>query len=459
MSVMNEEQYATQSSQFDLNLLRKCLKPRKIPVQNVVIRLQRRETFGSNKGNQFHIARQFYQNVFPNFTVVNVEKPPCFLRKFSPDGKYFIAFSSDQSSLEIYRYQGCAAAGDLVNDCVGDHLSTHNNKSEVIRNQIFKRFFKLKRVITVAESIQQLNRECSLFSNCGRYVIIGSASNVAEDRPNFYEIYTNNEAVTPNSRSPLEDYKIYLIDLENGDLCDWRDFKVDKIILSHNQGLYLYKDTLAVLSVQHQTIHIFQISNGRLINVRKIGRNCFEDDDFVLSCGIPMGSGPNVHRPFREATINCLKHRLLVFLYKRAKAISDEQCNPYEIRKFYQYFHQLNALRMWKMQLLDHDHLLIKYASEDVVTLKATEPTHSHTSFFMIYNMKDAKVLAVYENTSEEFLHIFENFCDYFRNAKLYSESQFTCSPSNNTQARYIITAAIQTNDSECSKRWTNRGR
>lgn len=125
---------------------------------------------------------------------------------------------------------------------------------------------------------------------CYRYVIIGSASSVPEDRPNFFEIYTNNEAVSPSSRFPLEDYTIYLIDLENGDLCDYRDFKVDKIFLSHNQGLYLYKDTLAVLSVQHQTIHIFQIANGKFINVRKIGRNCFEDDDFVLSCGIPSVS-------------------------------------------------------------------------------------------------------------------------------------------------------------------------
>ena len=40
-----------------------------------------------------------------NFYQVNVEKPPCFLRKFSPDGKRFIAFSADQTSLEIYAYQ------------------------------------------------------------------------------------------------------------------------------------------------------------------------------------------------------------------------------------------------------------------------------------------------------------------------------------------------------------------
>ena len=46
---------------------------------------------------------------------------------------------------------------------------------------------------------------------------------------------------------------------------------------------------------------------------------------------------------------------------------------------------------MWKMQLLDESHILIKYASEDVVTLKATEP-NSQPSFFMVYNMVDAEV-------------------------------------------------------------------
>ena len=29
---------------------------------------------------------------------------------------------------------------------------------------------------------------------------------------------------------------------------------------------------------------------------------------------------------------------------------------------------------MWKMQLLDREHLLIKYASEEVVTLRSGEP-------------------------------------------------------------------------------------
>lgn len=76
---------------------------RRLRPQSVVSRLVARETWGSVRaGAHWQVARQFYQTVFPNCTVVNVEKPPCFLRKFSPDGAHFIAFSADQTSLEVF---------------------------------------------------------------------------------------------------------------------------------------------------------------------------------------------------------------------------------------------------------------------------------------------------------------------------------------------------------------------
>lgn len=77
------------------------LKPRRIQNQNVVYRLEKRRVCSGRPGAHWYRVRCFHQNLFPNFTVVNVEKPPCFLRKFSPDGRYFIAFSSDQTSLEV----------------------------------------------------------------------------------------------------------------------------------------------------------------------------------------------------------------------------------------------------------------------------------------------------------------------------------------------------------------------
>lgn len=63
----------------------------------------------------------------------------------------------------------------------------------------------------------------------------------------------------------------------------------------------------------------------------------------------------------------------------------------------------------------------------------------SQPSFFVVYNMVTTEVIAVFENTSDELLELFENFCDLFRNATLHSEAvQFPCSASSNNFARQI---------------------
>ena len=100
----------------------------------------------------------------------------------------------------------------------------------------------------------------------------------------MYTIYQNNESVSPNPRNQLENYTIYVVDIEKGILVDKTMFKTDKIVLSHNQGIYLYRNVLAILSIQHQTIHIFHLeADGTLVKDREIGRFCYDDDDMVLS--------------------------------------------------------------------------------------------------------------------------------------------------------------------------------
>lgn len=91
------------------------------------------------------IIREFYKNIYPNLTIINVEKPAGFLRKFSPDGKYLIAFTYDQTSLEIYRFKGSGAAAVSFNieKTLGDLLTKtkilcsalvrHNNKESCFR--------------------------------------------------------------------------------------------------------------------------------------------------------------------------------------------------------------------------------------------------------------------------------------------------------------------------------------
>ena len=88
------------------------------------------------------------------------------------------------------------------------------------------------------------------------------------------------------------------------------------------------------------------------------------------------------------------------------------------------------------MQLLDEAHILIKYASEEVVTMKTSDP-NSQASFFVVYNMISTEVVAVFENSSEEFLELYEQFNDYFRNALPNQVAQFTCSTASNIHARY----------------------
>ena len=423
------------------------IKRRKILPQNIVIRLIHRETYCAPQNvSQYHVSRIFHQNVTPNFTIVNIEKPPCFLRKFTPDGRYLLAFSGDQTCIEIYEYQGCAAAAHLLANIPSEQEYTSNGNDEesvFIKNKIFESMFKLKHAVSIETNGEQLNRECSLFTNDSRYVIVGSAAFIPDESPPVYfDIYRNNESVSPSPRSPLEDYSLHLIDIVNGRLCDKRVFKTDKIFLSHNQGIYLHDNTLAVLSVQHQTIYIFQILNGQFIDVKTIGRFCYEDDEFLVSSASMRernNSGRLIGpiRPFREMSINALKHRLLVYLYHQADIESRVSSNLVPLRRFFQYFDQYCSLRMWKMQLLDDKHILIKYASEEVITLRLSD-LNTPPSLFVIYNMITSQVIGVYENTSEELLGLFESFCDLFRNASLQLNCQLMCSPSNNNHARLI---------------------
>lgn len=190
-----------------------------------------------------------------------------------------------------------------------------------------------------------------------------------------------------------------MIDLHTGRVTNHINYKYDKIFLSHNQGLYLYNSLFAVLSVLHQTIYLYEVIEGVFYNILKIGRFCSEEDMFLYN------SVNETQTPvaIREATIGSLKHRFLVHLYRLAVAESKRIDNNYPLRRFYQFFDQYRQLRIWKMQLLDENLLLIKYASETVVTLKAHEP-NSQPAFFVFYSIWDSKVLAVYDNTSEELL-------------------------------------------------------
>ena len=101
----------------------------------------------------------------------------------------------------------------LTEDFLGEDMSRQQLQ---LRNAVFSKFFDYLGSVTLVRSStgQQLNRECSLFTECGRYVIVGSACYLNDDpHPPMHVTYSNNEAVSPNPRNPLEDYTIYVVDV------------------------------------------------------------------------------------------------------------------------------------------------------------------------------------------------------------------------------------------------------
>lgn len=399
---------------------------RRLTNQNIVVKLAWRQVAFGSPAETHHRERALYQCLTPDYSEPGVQIPSGFLRKFTPDGNSLLAFSNDQKSVVIYDFFGAGA---------GQKLYFSGCSEEDIKCQLFDQFFRLRCTVAVSHCAgENLNREFSLFTNDRQYVIVGSS---ASARPTMYDTFRNNECVSPNQRFPLEDYVLYIVDMKAGVVTDSKNFKCDKIYLSHNQGVSLCKSTLAVLSVQHQTIYLFQVQSGMLFPVQEIGRFCYPDDPIVFSDYYrdePRSGQP--YYPFVEKWYCTLKHRFLCWILRQ----SEEFCTPSDrmpLANFFQKYEFLSSLRIWKMQLLSPHHLLLKYASEDIVTMKQSDPT-SQPAFFAIYDIDTTEILAVYENTSEEFLRIYEAHTDSFRTPVSHKFSQETSSVSSNAHARSL---------------------
>lgn len=404
-------------------------------------RLILKEYLMTPKHTPFNLTNIVHQNLLPNFSVENIERPICYLRKFTNDGKYLVAFSSDITSLEIFRYQGPAAAAHLLSSVSSDkdyleYKASSRRENFEIRSKIFDCFFRQVHSIKVTTS-DLLHRECSLFTQDNRHIIVASTGFCSEN-VSYYERYRNNESVPAGSRMQMRNYTFHIVDLVEGKVTDRLMFNVDYIDIDHSHGIYLYKNIFSVLSVLHQTIHIYQIdSAGKFILVRNVGRFCYEDDEYLMRQvarlfpkALPRHQAVS---PCRETSFNALKHRLLVFLFNRAKRQSSFSNSVMPLTDYYRNFNQIVSLRMWKMQFLDEHHVLIKYEQEETLTRDITRDSSrvKHINLFAVYNWKSTEVVNVFPQHSEQLLYAYENFCDYFR-----QPTYPICSMSNNNYAR-----------------------
>lgn len=404
--------------------------------QNIMTKLYQREVAIDTPAQLFHRQRALYQCAVPEFTESNVQTPSCFLRKFTPNGNHLLAFSRDQRSVELYDYLGSGS---------GQQLYRSQLDSWTIRSELFGRFFRLRFSIPVAQENEFLNRECSLFTCRSQQLIVGASSAVPDDHyQHTFDLFRNNESVSPSANCQLEDYTLYLVDMKLGIVTDSRSFRLDKIYLSHNQGVSLCNTTLAVLSVQHQTVHLFQVCDASFLPLQEIGRFCYPDDPLVFSevqyaqtnVTAPVDNLHSVYNPWLEKWYTSLKHRLLCQLLRQA----EEACTPHSrasLAHFYMNFDKFASLKLWRMQLLDETHLLLKYATEDIVTMRQNDPT-SQPALFGIYNITTTEFVRIYDNTSEALLRLYELNADHFRTAVSHPYCYQISSVANSVHARAL---------------------
>ena len=60
------------------------------------------EYSNKNELTSLNHLKRIYLCVTPDYSVLNVKTPNCYLRRFSPDGRYLIAFSGSLDGLHIF---------------------------------------------------------------------------------------------------------------------------------------------------------------------------------------------------------------------------------------------------------------------------------------------------------------------------------------------------------------------
>lgn len=382
---------------------------------------------------KFNHLKSIYLAVTPNYTIINVKTPNCYLRRFSPDGRYLVAFNQNLNGVQIFLFNGSSAGIEDIRSFSQNNLSQsqdfsnfrskpadrtdfENTESYQFRLRAFEKYFKELANLKLTDNNELVNRECTLFYK-NSYIIVASSEVVNEDNlPPYDQLAANNESLHYGF---IENYTIYLVNLNSLKLCDKIRFKADKLNLTHNQSLCLFKNKLTILSQQNQTIHIYNIAptspqksskdiDYKFIPVQQIGRFCYSDDsDYIQNYNNSLiepaakrfarsnkiltrttSSHPaaatsyrSLHhqrhnistKPFNESCLTSMKQRILTFFYREA-------LEKNLLNQFYSNINTIRNLKMYKLQFLDSRHILIKYVNSEYMTNQKTSNSSAGTT-------------------------------------------------------------------------------
>ncbi|CAL4976200.1 unnamed protein product [Urochloa decumbens] len=378
---------------------------------NLTSRVFDRQFLSPRPGAAVNTIRQFYENLVPSYTIFDIDCPDYSFRKFTDDGKYLVAFSRNHQDLIVYRPIW------LTYSC-NEECDSHDLPPKAKR---FDSFFKQLYSIPLASSNEYICKDFFLYMESHQFGLFATSTAQSNDS-------TVTEGAVHGVPS-IEKITFYLVRLEDGVILDEKAFCNDFINLAHSIGAYLYEDLLCIVSLRYQTIHIVQIrDSGNLVEVRRIGAFCREDDELFLHSHVQTGYGGSF--------LPGIKQRLLSHIFRKTwNEVPDQTLRVQHLKKkFYFHFQDYVDLIIWKVQFLDRHHLFIKFGSVDGGVSRSTD---QNLAFFAVYNMETTDIVSLYQqNSSEELYSLFEQFYDHFHaNPQNSSLGKFISSHSNDIHA------------------------
>jgi de-etiolated-1 len=222
--------------------------------------------------------------------------------------------------------------------------------------------------------------------------------------------------------------------------------------------------------------------------ITKIGRFCYSVDADLIQNSLnnqfkyENSRKRTFHepRPYTETCFTSLKQRLITFFYK-------ESLRNNSTEEFYMSVNSIANLKIYRIQLLDENHIMIKYTTNDYIsnqqkplvgnqnsatsltaivnqslnnatnaasssssstvsaaTLESLQKEQMTPFYFALYDIKKAEILNVFRNNSPQLLHAYEFFQDYFTLTSLDTNFTYHTLAANNINARLVLQQNIK---------------
>lgn len=328
-----------------------------------------------------------YRGMFPNTTLLNVEhNRGITLMEFSPCGRYLIGI--DIHNIYIYEYSGYNS----------DRLFRKIQKESMVDSEIVVAGLSIYDVLRLKHTVKmgnvnsyKMNSHKCLFTKNGKHVILTAVGYDIYNR-HIYNVERISLGIDNSNKLAL-----ITVEMNTGVFIHGFVTDIDAIRIHNLPVMSLHDNTLAVISIVSQCIHILNV-----------------DDNGILSYNCQIGRyfrTPVQNYPTMSYIFSDLRQKIMTFLYERAKYLND-------MESFSKLYSSIMKLRMSSAKLIDDDHLLIIMEPEvNMMITMQKDPVdadpESKLAYIVIYNYKEYRILEFVDVAADRSIELFERYFDY----------------------------------------------